>query len=309
MGSRGDDTMRRGLRALLPPAAVSLLLLGLLSWPSEAPVTPLRLSSPLPSRRPWKEDQQCRQFNISYLEPKSGDICPLASYPGSGSTWVRYLIEGATGVFTGSIYKDLQLQVMGYWGEIRHWRDGTTIVQKTHDGDAQYIREVFNGRGILILRNPYDAVLSKLNFLYGGHRGASSVKLFQRAEWEEFVKVELNDWVSLALNWTLPAAATADKLLVVHYEHFRNDPIAEVKKILKFLKIEEDPERLNCLLKFKNGYFKRKSKPKLSEIPFSRSQRSAIDKIIRNVNEVLVRKGYQNLPTEFYNYYEKTERE
>ena len=105
------------------------------------------------------------------------------------------------------------------------------------------------------------------------------------------------------------AAATADKLLVVHYEHFRNDPIAEVKKILKFLKIEEDPERLNCLLKFKNGYFKRKSKPKLSEIPFSRSQRSAIDKIIRNVNEVLVRKGYQNLPTEFYNYYEKTERE
>ena len=96
---------------------------------------------------------------------------------------------------------------------------------------------------------------------------------------------------------------------MVHYEHFRNDPIAEVKKILKFLKIEEDPERLNCLLKFKNGYFKRKSKPKLSEIPFSRSQRSAIDKIIRNVNEVLVRKGYQNLPTEFYNYYEKTERE
>ena len=28
-----------------------------------------------------------------------------------------------------------------------------------------------------------------------------------------------------------------------------------------------------------------------------------------HVNEVLVRKGYQNLPTEFYNYYEKTERE
>ena len=53
---------------------------------------------------------------------------------------VRYLIEGATGVFTGSVYKDLELQMMGFWGEIRDWRDGTTIVQKTHDGGAQYIR-------------------------------------------------------------------------------------------------------------------------------------------------------------------------
>ena len=52
----------------------------------------------------------------------------------------RYLIEGATGVFTGSIYKDLELQMKGFWGEIRDWRDGTTLVQKTHDGGAQYIR-------------------------------------------------------------------------------------------------------------------------------------------------------------------------
>ena len=52
----------------------------------------------------------------------------------------RYLIEGATGVFTGSVYKDLELQMMGFWGEIRDWRDGTTVVQKTHDGGAQYIR-------------------------------------------------------------------------------------------------------------------------------------------------------------------------
>ena len=28
----------------------------------------------------------------------------LASYPGSGNTWLRYLIEGITGVFTGTFY-------------------------------------------------------------------------------------------------------------------------------------------------------------------------------------------------------------
>ena len=37
----------------------------------------------------------------------------LASFPGSGNTWTRYLIEGATGVFTGSIYLDKVLQSKG----------------------------------------------------------------------------------------------------------------------------------------------------------------------------------------------------
>ena len=33
----------------------------------------------------------------------------LVSFPGSGNTWIRYLIEGATGIFTGSFYRDVAL--------------------------------------------------------------------------------------------------------------------------------------------------------------------------------------------------------
>jgi hypothetical protein len=39
--------------------------------------------------------------------------CALASYPGSGNTWVRYLIEAASGIYTGSIYKDANLYFEG----------------------------------------------------------------------------------------------------------------------------------------------------------------------------------------------------
>ena len=104
-------------------------------------------------------------------------------------------------------------------------------------------------------------------------------------------------------------ATPADQLLVVHYEQIRKDPLKEVRKILNFLQIEEDSGRLKCLLKYQNGFFKRKSKPKLSEIPFSQSLRSEIDKIIESVNMVLVKNGYSNLPTESYNYFAKTEEE
>ena len=46
---------------------------------------------------------------IPYCRPPTA----LASFPGSGNTWLRFLIESATGVFTGSRYKDLQIQMYG----------------------------------------------------------------------------------------------------------------------------------------------------------------------------------------------------
>ena len=41
----------------------------------------------------------------------------LASYPCSGNTWSRYLIEGLTGYYTGSIYNDPTIRLSGMYGE------------------------------------------------------------------------------------------------------------------------------------------------------------------------------------------------
>ena len=45
--------------------------------------------------------------------PKCRSPVVLASFPGSGNTWLRHMIEGAGGIFTGSRYKDLQIQMFG----------------------------------------------------------------------------------------------------------------------------------------------------------------------------------------------------
>ncbi|KAK4293256.1 hypothetical protein Pmani_034036 [Petrolisthes manimaculis] len=37
----------------------------------------------------------------------------LVSFPGSGNTWLRYLVESATGVFTGAVYNDTRLYERG----------------------------------------------------------------------------------------------------------------------------------------------------------------------------------------------------
>ena len=111
-------------------------------------------------------------------------ITALVSFPGSGNTWMRYLIEQATGVFTGSIYCDKALKMV-HPGE--HIVTGNVIVVKTHQAEATLVpisQEMFGkahyNQAIFLIRNPYDALLSEANRRWGGygHTGLATEKNF-----------------------------------------------------------------------------------------------------------------------------------
>ena len=59
----------------------------------------------------WPDDDNCSKYVVSFSE----DLipCALASYPGSGNTWLRYLIEAGSGIFTGSIFNDHLIYLWG----------------------------------------------------------------------------------------------------------------------------------------------------------------------------------------------------
>ena len=54
------------------------------------------------------------QFNDMF-NPKSKpfEVIGLVSYPSSGNSWLRYLIEGVSGIYTGSLYNDQSLKREG----------------------------------------------------------------------------------------------------------------------------------------------------------------------------------------------------
>ncbi|KAL7647712.1 UNVERIFIED_CONTAM: hypothetical protein RMT77_001321 [Armadillidium vulgare] len=117
----------------------------------------------------WKSDKQCERFKVHY-----GEKLPeayLVSYPRSGNTWVRYLIEGATGLFTGSVYNSKKQIKMGFVGESEFHRNGTVIIIKTHDFPAQFKHgiQVSNNEIpiVLLIRNPqrYFEIFC-FNFIY-----------------------------------------------------------------------------------------------------------------------------------------------
>lgn len=108
---------------------------------------------------------QCRDMTF---QESDNPVVALVSPPGSGNTWVRYLLEQATGIYTGSIYCDGDLKAI-YPGE--RIVSGNVIVVKTHryttrqlPPDVQApLGKVEYDKAILLLRNPYNCILSEAN--------------------------------------------------------------------------------------------------------------------------------------------------
>ena len=56
--------------------------------------------------RPWSNDPLCRDILIQFIPKCNEPPIALLSYPESGNTYVRGIIERLTGYFTGSVYED-----------------------------------------------------------------------------------------------------------------------------------------------------------------------------------------------------------
>ncbi|XP_042878223.1 uncharacterized protein LOC122257185 [Penaeus japonicus] len=252
----------------------------------------------------WPGDAQCSQFKVNFAAASSLSPCALASYPGSGNTWSRYLLEAASGVFTGSIYRDYQLYLHGYYGELDDHVSGTTITQKTHDCGPTHVKS-FRSTAVLLLRNPYRAILSFHNYLFGGHTGYAPVANYRRKDWGAFVSLQAKAWLEMAVNWTMQTEA--GRLRVLHYEELKEDPIPLLEDVLRFRGLEVDPQRLKCLKSHTNKKFKRREEfiPAGLEI-FSPGDRDKIDRAIRYVDYLLRLHNQRPVPLHLYEFYNGT---
>ena len=88
-----------------------------------------------------------------------GPVVALASFPGSGNTWVRYLLQQATGILTGSVYKDYALLKNGFPAE--SIINGSVLTVKTHEFGEE-ARRSFQ-RAVILVRDPFSSLLAEFN--------------------------------------------------------------------------------------------------------------------------------------------------
>ena len=114
------------------------------------------------SKRGPIDPGKCKFMNGTSRQPIA-----LASFPGSGNTWVRGLLQQVTGFCTGSLYCDADLRRHGFVGE--NIVTGSVLVVKTHRSSF-IASKSHSGKSksnfqqvVFIIRNPYDSFISERN--------------------------------------------------------------------------------------------------------------------------------------------------
>ena len=121
------------------------------------------------------DDSSC-----SFMDRSQGRLpVALASTPGSGNTWVRGLLERASGICTGYFICDYMTRVRGFIGE--NIKSGSVLVVKTHDLKPHWHQAVKKpktpegfGSAIYILRNPHNSAIAEW------HRRATNMILIKK---------------------------------------------------------------------------------------------------------------------------------
>ncbi|KAL7647314.1 UNVERIFIED_CONTAM: hypothetical protein RMT77_000909 [Armadillidium vulgare] len=248
----------------------------------------------------WKEDNQCNKYKIGF-----GDgfkLSYLVSFPGSGNTWTRYLIEAATGIFTGSVYNDTTLYKLGFLGEKEKPSSGKTITVKTHGGTWEYPSIISHTLVpvILLIRHIETATLSFWNHrAIHSHTAKPSKSSYQTKDFHFFVPYSSAVWTRT----NTEALETCKNLLVIFYEDLQKDVIQEVKKILKFLNFEPDFKRLKCLRKYFKGPAKRPSVEKVD--PFTPKEKLQMMKDMEIILNILEKLNIE-APSEYYTFVNTT---
>ncbi len=158
------------------------------------------------------------------------------------------------------------------------------------------------GRALLLIRNPYDTMISFWNHdrtgSYNGGRGRDGLKdlslSIQTEMFREFVKQEMKLWEEIYTDYL----SVGSDVLVVHYEDLKTDLRGQVVRILENLEMPVDDLRVNCSLTMPHDKVKRKSRD--LEDPYDDELRDIIERAIDRIQEMLKFRYFSLLPVEKY---------
>jgi len=97
-------------------------------------------------------------------------VVALGSYPGSGNSWVRQLLETATGIYTGAIYCDRSYVRPGMVGE--GIQTENVIAIKTCRQSPSILPRTTADKAIYIFKNPFECIAAEWAL---NHKGESKL--------------------------------------------------------------------------------------------------------------------------------------
>lgn len=188
----------------------------------------------------------------------------LVSLPGSGNTWVRGLLEQATGVCTAAMWCDPNLRATHFCGEGLH--SSRTLVVKNHDPAIRWRGEALSGShqhtennkpefdlAIFVHRNPFEAMVAEHNREVGFAKWEDAIKTNRtfdlpvshhvqsygaeyfgdNVQWNARIKELTQRWKTMVIH--LLVRSRQRPVLLVKYEDLVENPSREVARMVRFL--------------------------------------------------------------------------
>ncbi len=180
------------------------------------------------------------------LHSKEWSRAYLASYPRSGNHWIRYLVEEATNVATGSVYIDIEPQHMhkvfpwggyccdhGCLGHCRYPTKDDIVLIKTHFPSQVNKETKFDKRPyqvtLRVVRHPVDSFYSR----YVRKPEGPLLDKVPRERVVSFIK----SWRKFQNYWN-----KKNNVITFRYEDFLANPAVELKKFLEALEYDVTDE-------------------------------------------------------------------
>lgn len=175
----------------------------------------------------------------------------LASFPGSGNSFVRLVLERVSGYLTGSTYREESLKQAGFEGEMY---DSNVLVVKTHLSPRWHDNV---SSAIVLVRQPMAAVASFEAFRVGGHWKGSSTSTWARFR-ELFLLRDCALWTRHVLEWS--AHSGAEQFAFETLTNYHDEPASTMehwqaltRRLALAHGLDADevfaPERLSCALR------------------------------------------------------------
>ncbi|XP_045165723.2 WSC domain-containing protein 1-like [Mercenaria mercenaria] len=196
----------------------------------------------------FEKNTICNERNVS-LSKTALPLTGLVSFPGSGNTWTRHLIQQMTGIGTSSVYCDGSLKKRGFPYECYHKLRNKTVVIKAHVPEHLPLFTKI----IFLIRNPYDAFLSFANYKEAGHTEHPTEGKLKKSL-TKTVESSGRNYVNLARNITLQFKGPVH---VLQYEKLKTDMANELRKLAKFLGVNVTKHDIYCTVKLQEGNFHR----------------------------------------------------
>ncbi|CAJ1932469.1 unnamed protein product [Cylindrotheca closterium] len=183
-------------------------------------------------------------------------ITLLASYPRSGNTLLRSLLEGVTGLVTASDTRADRTLSKALAEQHDLVGEGLCLppVTKTHWPERKGCSKFRAHRAILVVRNPFDAIVSYWNLaVTNTHTKKVTEEVYERFAtfFRDLVRNEMVVWLQFLEFWV---TRTEIPVLLVRYEDLIGNPRQELEKILNFYALgsSTDGRRISAAQVWKN---------------------------------------------------------